>query len=194
MTIVILLLLIGVFVVLPIVIYNQLIRARNEYRNAFAQIQIQLKRRHDLIPNLVETTRAYLSHESETLEQVVLARNIASELLQHAKSGSPDAVQALADGEAALTAALRSLSIAVEAYPDLKANNTVQALHEELSSTENRVAFARQAYNDSATAYNNARETFPASLLASFFGHHQNVAMLSFDDHAAIQQAPKVSL
>ncbi|UOO77608.1 LemA family protein [Neisseria sp. Dent CA1/247] len=196
MTWLVLLFLVGVLVVLPIVIYNRLVRARNEYRNAFAQIQVQLKRRHDLIPNLVESTRAYLEHESQTLEAVIQARNHAAGLLESAASSSVGDnaadIISLAAGEHQLSVALRNLSVTVEAYPELKANHSVQALTEELAGAENRVAFARQAYNDAVLAYNNARETFPASLLADFFGHKQNAAMLQFDDHAVIRHAPQV--
>ncbi|OSI16276.1 LemA family protein [Neisseria dumasiana] len=194
----VLLVLIGVLVVLPIVIYNRLVRARNEYRNAFAQIQVQLKRRHDLIPNLVESTQAYLEHESQTLEAVIQARNHAAGLLESAAVGRADEntvdILSLAAGEHQLSAALRQLSVTVEAYPELQANRSVQALTEELAGAENRVAFARQAYNDAVLAYNNARETFPASLLADFFGHRHNAAMLQFDDHAVISRAPQIEL
>lgn len=160
----VLLLLIGLLVVLPVTVYNRLVRARNEYLNAFAQIQVQLKRRHDLIPNLVESTRAYLEHESQTLEAVIQARNRAAGLLESAAAGKQGGTAAdmlsLAAGEHQLSAALRDLSVTVEAYPELKADQSVQALTEELAGAENRVAFARQAYNDAVLAYNNARETF----------------------------------
>lgn len=192
----VLLVLFCVFGVLPVVVYNRLVRAQNEYKNAFAQIQVQLKRRHDLVPNMVETARAYLRHESQTLEAVVQARNHAAGLLQAAGAQPGDAVGMLplAEGEQQLTAALRSLSVAVEAYPELKANQAVRDLHEELAGAENRVAFARQVYNDAVQDYNNARETFPASLLADFLGHKKNAALLRFDDHTQIQTAPKISL
>lgn len=194
----VLLLLIGLLVVLPVTVYNRLVRARNEYLNAFAQIQVQLKRRHDLIPNLVESTRAYLEHESQTLEAVIQARNRAAGLLESAAAGKQGGTAAdmlsLAAGEHQLSAALRDLSVTVEAYPELKADQSVQALTEELAGAENRVAFARQAYNDAVLAYNNARETFPASLLADFFGHKRNAAVLKFDDHAVIARAPQVGL
>lgn len=185
----------GIFVVLPIAVYNRLVRAQNAYRNAFAQIQVQLKRRHDLVPNLVEAARAYLQHESQTLEAVVQARNHAAALLQTAAAQPGDAgVLPLAEGEQRLTAALRSLNLAVEAYPDLKAGQAIRDLNEELAGAENRVAFARQAYNDAVQDYNNARETFPASLLADFLGHKKNAVLLRFDDHADIQSAPRISL
>ena len=194
----VLLLLIGLLVVLPVTVYNRLVRARNEYLNAFAQIQVHLKRRHDLIPNLVESTRAYLEHESQTLEAVIQARNRAAGLLESAAAGKQGGTAAdmlsLAAGEHQLSAALRDLSVTVEAYPELKADQSVQALTEELAGAENRVAFARQAYNDAVLAYNNARETFPASLFADFFVHKRNAAVLKFDDHAVIARAPQVGL
>lgn len=192
MGIVLTLLLAAVFIVLPVMIYNRLVRARNEYRNALAQIQVQLKRRHDLVPNLVEAAAAALKHERQTLEAVMTARNQAAAVLQSSMGSGETA--ALAQSENALTSALRGLNVAVEAYPELKGNETIQALTEELSSTENRVAFARQAYNDSVMSYNNTRETFPASLLADFFGHKKNAPLLHFDDYAAIRHAPKVRL
>ena len=148
--------------------------------------------------NLVESTRAYLEHESQTLEAVIQARNRAAGLLESAAAGKQGGTAAdmlsLAAGEHQLSAALRDLSVTVEAYPELKADQSVQALTEELAGAENRVAFARQAYNDAVLAYNNARETFPASLLADFFGHKRNAAVLKFDDHAVIARAPQVGL
>ncbi|MCS4532834.1 LemA family protein [Neisseria montereyensis] len=190
------LIIVVVCVVVPIVIYNRLVRARNEYRNAFAQIQVQLKRRHDLIPNLVETVKAYLTHEQHTLENVIQARNHAADTLAAAVA-RPDVnteIAQLAEGEHQLSSALRHLSVVVEAYPELQADRAVQSLSEELAGAESRVAFARQAYNDAVLAYNNTRETFPASLLADFFGHKSNAAMLQFDDHAVIRHAPKIDL
>ena len=186
----------GLFVVLPVFIYNRLIRARNEYRNAFAQIQVQLKRRHDLIPNLVTTVEAYLKHEKHTLEAVTQARNHAASLLQAAAAQPDNAsdILSLTASEQQLTSALRNLNVAIEAYPELHAEQAIRDLHEELAGVENRVAFARQAYNDAVMEYNNARETFPASLFADFFGHKRNAALLQFEDHTAIQQAPRISL
>jgi LemA protein len=153
-------------------VYNGLVRARNGYKNAFAQIDVQLTRRHDLIPNLVETAKAYMAHERGTLEAVVQARNaaITAQTAAAANPGDPAAMGQLAASEGALTGALGRLFALREAYPDLKANQNMMQLSEELTSTENRVAFARQAYNDSVMTYNNKREVFPASLFAGAFG------------------------
>ena len=152
-------------------IYNGLVTARNAYRNAFAQIDVQLQRRHDLIPNLVETAKGYLQHERETLEAVIAARNSGVSALDAAKAkpGDPAAMQQLGAAENQLSATLGRLFALSEAYPDLKANQNMMQLSEELSSTENRVAFARQAYNDSVMAYNNRREVFPNSIVAGMF-------------------------
>jgi LemA protein len=152
-------------------IYNRLIAGRNAYKNAFAQIDVQLTRRHDLIPNLVETAKGYMKHERETLEAVITARNAAVTGLKNAAAnpGDPSAVQQLAGAENVLTGALGRLFALAEAYPDLKANQNMMQLSEELTSTENKVAFARQAYNDSVMSYNNAREMFPNSVVANTF-------------------------
>jgi LemA protein len=151
--------------------YNGLVRGRNALRNAFAQIDVQLKRRYDLIPNLVETAKAYLKHERETLEAVIAARNQAAGACAAAAAnpGSPAAMAALAQAESGLGGVLGRLFAVSEAYPELKANQTMMQLTEELTSTENRIAFARQAYNDSVMGYNNAREVFPANLVAGLF-------------------------
>lgn len=170
--------------------YNNLVALKNRYKNAFAQIEVQLKRRHDLIPNLVETARAYMAHESATLEAVVVARNEATAALSALASGG--GVAALADAESVLQSALSKLSVTMEAYPDLKASANMQQLTEELSSTENRVAFARQGYNDSVLAYNTYRQAFPAVLVAAKIGHGVDAELLVFADSAAIQEAPKV--
>ncbi len=153
-------------------LYNGLVARRNGYRNAFSQIDVQLRRRHDLVPNLVETTRAYLKHERETLDAVIQARALAAGAAKGAAAapGEPRAMERLAGAEGALTSALSRLVAVAEAYPDLKASGTMAQLVEELSSTENRVAFARQAYNDAVMEYNVARESFPASALAAGFG------------------------
>jgi LemA protein len=158
-------------VVLAISIYNGLVTKRNSYKNAFSQIDVQLKRRHDLVPNLVETAKGYLKHERETLEAVVAARNGASAAARTAAAnpGDSQAMAALSGAEGALTGVLTRFLALAEAYPDLKANTNMMALQEELSSTENRIAFARQAYNDAVMTYNNARETFPGVLLAGGF-------------------------
>jgi LemA protein len=152
-------------------IYNRLVAGRNAYKNAFAQIDVQLTRRHDLIPNLVETAKGYMKHERETLEAVISARNAAVSGLKNAAAnpGDPNAVQQLAGAENVLTGALGRLFALAEAYPDLKANQNMMQLSEELTSTENKVAFARQAYNDAVMTYNNSREMFPNSIVANSF-------------------------
>jgi len=153
-------------------IYNGLVRARNAYRNAFAQIDVQLTRRHDLIPNLVETAKGYMKHERETLEAVIAARSgaVTAQAAATANPGDPSAMGQLGGAENILTQALGRLFALAEAYPDLKANQNMMQLSEELTSTENKVAFARQAYNDSVMSYNNGREVFPASMIAGMFG------------------------
>lgn len=155
-------------------LYNGLVTARNAYKNAFAQIDVQLTRRYDLIPNLVETAKGYMKHERETLEAVIQARNSAVSGLSAAKANPGDAaaMQQLAQSEGALGATLGRLFALAEAYPDLKANQNMMQLSEELTSTENKVAFARQAFNDSVMNYNNQREVFPNSLIAGMFNFH----------------------
>jgi LemA protein len=184
---------IGLVILCFIMLYNRLVVARNVFRNAFAQIDVQLTRRYDLIPNLVETARGYIKHERETLEAVVQARNTASAGLKAAAAdpGNAAAVQQLAGAETQLGGALGRLMAVVEAYPDLKANQTMMQLSEELTSTENKVAFARQAYNDSVMRYNNLRETFPSSLAANM-GNFQPAQMLDIAKPEA-REAPKVS-
>jgi LemA protein len=152
-------------------LYNGLVTARNAYKNAFSQIDVQLTRRHDLIPNLVETAKGYLAHERNTLEAVITARNAAVSGLKAAAAnpGDPAAVQQLAGAENALSGALGRLFALAEAYPDLKANRNMMQLSEELTTTENKVAFARQAFNDSVMGYNNRREVFPSSIVAGMF-------------------------
>ncbi|WP_070886833.1 LemA family protein [Pseudomonas sp. D1-3] len=176
-------------------VYNRLVSLRNRYQNGFAQIEVQLKRRYDLIPNLVETAKAYLAHERETLEAVIAARNGAVDGLKQASQNPGDAqsMNLLANAEGVLKDAMGRLNVTVEAYPDLKASQNMQQLSEELSSTENKVAFARQAYNDAVTAYNAYRQSFPPVVLAGAFGHGSDAALLEFADSAAIQDAPKVS-
>lgn len=153
-------------------IYNRLVTSRNGYKNAFAQIDVQLTRRYDLIPNLVETVKGYLAHERNTLEAVIKARNVAVTGLKAAAAnpGDPAAVQGLASADNQLSGALGRLFALAESYPDLKANKNMMQLSEELTSTENKVAFARQAYNDAVLGYNNTREVFPNSLIAGSFG------------------------
>ena len=179
--------------VFAIVFYNRLVTLRNRVKNAFAQIDVQLTRRHDLIPNLVETAKAYLKHERETLEAVIAARNTAVAGLKAAAVDptSAAALTQLAGAEGALNQALGRLFALAEAYPDLKANQNMMQLTEELTSTENRVAFARQAYNDSVLDYNNARETFPSSIVANSF-RFQAGTMLEIED-VAKRAVPKVA-
>ena len=162
-------------VVWVVSLYNRLVTLRNRYKNAFSQIDVQLKRRYDLIPNLVETAKGYIRHERETLEAVVAARNraVTAEQAAAARPGDPEAMRQLQSADAALTGTLGRLFAVAEAYPDLKANQTMQTLMEELTSTENRVAFARQAFNDGVTQYNTARETMPTALLAGAFGFQE---------------------
>ena len=174
-------------------LYNGLVTARNAYKNAFAQIDVQLTRRHDLIPNLVETAKGYLAHERETLEAVISARNqaVGAQQAAAAAPGDPAAMQQLAGAENMLTQTLGRLFALSEAYPDLKANQNMMQLSEELTSTENKVAFARQAYNDQVMNYNNRREVFPANLFAPSFGF-QPAALLEIEDPAK-REVPRVS-
>jgi LemA protein len=180
-------------IVLVVVLYNRLIVLRNHVKNAFAQIDVQLTRRHDLIPNLVETVKGYIKHERETLEAVIQARNTAVASLKAAAADPSrgDAVRQLGGAEGALTGALGRLLAVAEAYPDLKANQNMMQLTEELTSTENRVAYARQSYNDSVMDYNNARETLPNSIIAGAFQFTPG-SMLEIED-VAKRAVPKVS-
>ena len=164
--------LILLLVVWAIGVYNRLVTARNGFKNAFAQIDVQLTRRYDLIPNLVEVAKGYLKHERETLEAVIAARNAAYAGLKTAAANPSDAgaMQALSAAEGTLGGALGRLMVVAEAYPDLKANTTMMQLSEELTSTENRVSFSRQAFNDAVMAYNTLREQFPGNLVANNFG------------------------
>jgi LemA protein len=174
-------------------IYNRLVSGRNAYKNAFAQIDVQLTRRYDLIPNLVEIAKGYMKHERETLEAVIAARNAAVNGLKSAAAnpGNPAAVQQLAGAENALTGALGRLFAVAEAYPDLKANQNMMQLSEELTSTENKVAFARQAFNDAVMSYNNLREVFPNSIIAGSFAFMP--AQLLEIEAPEKRVAPKVS-
>ncbi len=184
-------LLIVVFYV--VTVYNRLVTQRNRFKNAFAQIDVQLKRRYDLIPNLVEVSKGYIKHERETLEAVTAARNQASTAAQTAATNPANAgaIQGLMGAEATLTGALGRLFAVVEAYPDLKANQNMMMLMEELSSTENKVSFARQAYNDSVMIFNTTRESFPDMLIAGPFGF--TPAQLFEITAPAEREAPKVS-
>ena len=186
----------GVIIVLvgwAIAIYNGLVALRNRFKNAFAQIDVQLKRRYDLIPNLVETAKGYIKHERETLEAVVKARTaaVSAQAAASGAAGDPAAMQQLAGAENVLTQTLGRLFALAEAYPDLKANQNMMQLSEELTSTENRVAFARQAYNDAVMAYNNRREVVPSSIIAGMFGFTP-AALFEVDDPQQ-RQAPQVS-
>jgi LemA protein len=189
---IVLLLIIGLALVF-ISLYNRLVTARNAFKNAFAQIDVQLTRRYDLIPNLVEIAKGYIKHERETLEAVIKARNQAYEGLKVAAAdpANATAVQQLSGADQQLGGALGRLMAVAEAYPDLKANQTMMQLSEELTSTENRVAFARQAYNDSVLTYNNKREVFPSSIVASSFGFVA-AEPLKIDD-PAVREVPKVT-
>lgn len=174
-------------------IYNGLVQLRNAFKNAFAQIDVQLKRRHDLIPNLVETAKGYMSHERETLDAVISARNMAEGARKNAAAnpGDPAALGQLGQAEAGLSGVVGRLFAVAEAYPDLKANQNMMQLSEELTTTENKIAFARQAYNDSAMAYNTKREVFPSNIIANMF-NFSAAAFFEIDD-VAQREAPKVS-
>lgn len=176
-------------------IYNRLVALKNRFENAFAQIEVQLKRRYDLIPNLVETAKGYLKHESETLEAVISARNAAMSGLKSAANNPGDgaSMQQLGNAESMLGSAMGRLNVVMEAYPDLKANQNMMQVSEELSSTENKVAFSRQAFNDAVTAYNTYKQSFPPVIFANTFGHSNDAELLEFADSAEIQSAPKIS-
>ncbi len=189
------LVILAAIVIYIIAIFNKLVMLKNRFMNAFAQIEVQLKRRYDLIPNLIETAKGYLKHERETLEAVITARNDAVNALPDAAAdpANGDAIRALAGSEEVLASALGKLRIVMEDYPDLKANQNMMQLSEELTSTENKVAFSRQAFNDQVMAYNTYKQSFPQLLFASMFGHSKDAELLEFEDSAEIQQAPKVS-
>ena len=193
--VVVLLMVALVFGVMLVGIFNKLVTYRNRYKNGFAQIEVQLKRRYDLIPNLVETAKGYMSHERETLEAVITARNQAATGLKAAAAdpGNAQAIQGLAGAEGLLSGAMGRLFAVAEQYPDLKANQNMMQLTEELTSTENKVAFARQAFNDGVTVYNTYRQSFPTVMVAALFGHAQDAALLEYEDREQIQEAPKVS-
>jgi LemA protein len=192
------LIVIGGIVLLLIVfvvgIFNKLIAARNRYKNAYAQIDVQLKRRYDLIPNLVETAKGYMKHEKETLEGVIAARSgaVTASKTAAANPGDPNAMNNLMQAEGMLTGALGKLFALSEAYPDLKANQNMAQLMEELTSTENKISFSRQAFNDQVTVYNTKREQFPANIIAGMFNFSQ-AQLLEPIEAPEERQAPKVS-
>jgi LemA protein len=184
---------VALIVIFVITQYNRLVSLRNRFKNAFAQIDVQLKRRYDLIPNLVETAKGYMKHERETLEAVIAARNAAAQAERQVAGDPTDAaaMQALAGAERGLTGALTRFFALSEAYPDLKADANMRQLSEELTTTENRIAFARQSYNDAVTSYNTARETFPANVIAGMFNF--NEAPLLIIESEEERTAPRVS-
>ena len=190
------LVIVGVLIVLVMIvvgIYNKLVTLKNRFENAFSQIEVQLQRRYDLIPNMIETVKGYMAHEKETLEAVIQARNQAQSSLQAASQnpGDATAIAGLAGAEGMLGGALGRIFALSESYPDLKANQNMANLQEELSSTENKVAFSRQAFNDSVTAYNTYKQTFPPVFFAGMFGHSQDGTLLEFESKK-IKEAPKV--
>lgn len=173
--------------------YNDLVKFRNRYKNAYSQIDVQLQRRYDLIPNLVETAKGYMKHERETLEAVIAARNSAINASSRASQnpGDPQAMQQLSNAETALTGALSHLMVLSEAYPELKADRAMSQVMEELSSTENRIAFARQAFNDAVTLFNTKSESFPSNLIANTFNF--TLAELLPESAPEVKNAPRVS-
>ncbi|GAB6070789.1 LemA family protein [Thiomicrorhabdus hydrogeniphila] len=175
-------------------IFNQLVALKNRFENAFAQIDVQLKRRYDLIPNLIEVAKKAMAHERETLEAVVAARNEAATILKAAAANPGDAgvMGQLSQAEGVLSGAMSRFNMVMEAYPDLKTNQNMMQLTEELTSTENKVAFARQAFNDAVMGYNTYRQSFPQTVFAAMFGHPVDAKVLEFEDREAILQAPKV--
>ena len=190
------LLLFGLFTAAAVTkIYNRLVNMSNQTKNSFKQISVQLQRRYDLIPNLVESVRGYMTHEKSTLEAVISARNQASAQLKNATANPTDAtaVASLASAEGVLSGALGRMSFVMEDYPELRANELVSELTEELTSTENRIAFARQSYNDWATAFNVIRQSFPAVTVAGSLGFREDAALLEFEEQE-IKSVPKVSL
>ena len=196
LTLLILLVIVAAVAFWGVGIYNGLVTARNAYKNAFAQIDVQLQRRFDLIPNLVEVARKYMAHERETLEAVIAARSAAQSGLSAAKAnpGDPGAMAQLAAAQGQLNAGLGRLLAVAEAYPDLKANQNMMQLTDELTSTENKVAFARQAFNDAVMGYNNRREAFPGNLFAGMFGFAAATLLdIPVDKRDQVREAPKVS-
>ena len=177
-------------------IYNHLVALKGQYANSFAQIEVQLRRRYDLIPNLVETVRGYLQHENQTLTAITEARNAAHALLKVASQqpGKDLAMAQLGQAETRLTQALGNLNVQIEAYPELKANEQIAQLFEELTATENRVAFARQAFNDGVTAYNIYRKQFPTLLFAARVGHDTDASLLEIAEPELYHQPPQINL
>jgi LemA protein len=193
MVMIVVFVLIIVVAFLIMTMYNRLVSLRNRFKNAFAQIDVQLRRRYDLIPNLVETAKAYMTHERGTLEAVIAARNAAAQAEKQVAGDPTDmaAMHSLAGAERSLAGAMTRFFALAEAYPDLKADANMRQLSEELTSTENRVAFARQGYNDAVTQYNTARETFPSNIVANSFGFHEAPLLVIEDDTQ--REAPRVS-
>jgi LemA protein len=177
-----------------IAIFNNLVKLKNRFKNAFAQIDVQLKRRYDLIPSLIEVAKKYLEHEKETLETITKARSGAKDALDQASKNPGDSslMKNLAGAENALSESLGKFNLVMEAYPDLKANKNMMQLSEELISTENKISFARQAYNDEVMNYNTYKQSFPQIILANSFGHGQDASILEFEDADKIKKAPKI--